>query len=221
MRANVRVNIRDSSAILVNNAFSDAQINAKLNDAMRLVQRKFYPRLSQQTSAQTGLSIAIGLYSGTTTPVNYARICELFVGTTPFGTSPQFCDLDKFLSIRSGQQAAFATPDNARVVRWTCYREGTGTAVSVGKWTVLIHPPAIITTALSALVELEQADLSADGDIPDVPPEGCTMMEGLASFWLGGIIGRENASSFIQFWPELKELAQASKTRDSMDKGRV
>lgn len=218
MRTNVRDNIRDDSATSANRFWTDAQLNVHINSAMRVIQRRFYPRISQQGSAATGLSYAANAYIATTTPTNYFRILAIAQGTT-FGPGmmPAFRPVQEFWDIRAGQMGATPTYLNANPSIWTCWREGTSTTASQGKWTVAIHSPSPSTIPYSALVELEQADLSADADTPDVPPEGCTMIEHLASFWCGTIMGRDYVKMFLTTYPQLQEVAGLSLANKEKD----
>lgn len=219
MTSNIRVNIRDNSTTSANQMFTDAHIATHVNTAMRLIQRKWFPRLTIRTAAQTGLSYASG-YSDTTDETNYARILEIFAATAGVNKSPIFKPVQEFLKIRSDAlRLATGVNTASEASHWTCWREGTSTPASQGKWTVLIHPP-VSTTAFSALVELEQADLSATTDAPDIPPEGCSMIEHLASYWLGNIKGVPWANSFLTTFPQLRELADAKMAEAAKDEGR-
>lgn len=218
----VRANIRDNSAASANQAFSDAQIYAKINDAMRLVQRRFYPRIARQTAAQTGLSFAGGGNGiASTTPTNYARIIAISPGTAFGGIIGAALTVDEFFAKRGGQLSTAPNPPQASYIVWTCWREGAASGSTQGAWAVAIYPPPSTNpTTFSALVELEQADLSGGSDTMDLPPEGVTMVENLASFWLAKILGREYADAFMATYPELKELASMNKSLVDKVEGR-
>lgn len=204
----VRVNIRDNSATAANQAFADADITNKLNDAYRLVSRKYFPRIARQTAAQTGLTITgSGSYIGTTSATNYARIiaiCRATAFSLAHGTwIPVQEMMDKW-----GAQAFDGTViPGSPLSHWTAWREGTDTTASQGKWTVAVFPAPASSSTYSMLVEMERTDLSAGSDTMDIPPEGISMVENLASYWLASILERNYAGIFISQWPELKELA--------------
>lgn len=208
-RLTVRANIRDNSSTAANQSFSDAQINAKLNDAARLVARKFFPRIARQAFSATGLTINGSTTVGLTTATNYARLIAIQAGTAFNGSQGTRLSVEKFMALTGAQLQDNAPAGVGGVVKWCAWREGSATSASEGKWAVAVYPQPQSNTNYSALVELEQADLAADADTFDLPPEGVTMVENLASFWLAGILERNYAQAFVAQYPELKELGVA------------
>ena len=218
--ARVRLNARDNSATAANNALTDTNITGWINIGMRMVQRRYAPRLVGQNAAATGLSFAAGVVSDLTTVANYARIVTLMraSGAVVYGPPLVWKDVSEFLNLRGGQSktdlvAGAGTTDVAYPTYWTGWREADTVAVNQGKWTILIHPTPTGTVTLSALVELEQADLSTGTDSPDVPAEGCSLIECIASYFAAHNLGRPWADTFMAAYPELKDEV-AWKTRD-------
>jgi hypothetical protein len=208
----VRVNARDNSSVSTNNSLTDANIIGWLNIGMRMVQRRYAPRLAGQTSAQTGLSFTASTVADTTLATNYARIVTLMRGasTIIYGPPLVWKDVDEFMNLRGGQSktnvvSGSGLVDSLYPVYWTGWREGTTTAADQGKWTILIHPTPTGTVTLSAIVELEQADMSNGTDSPDVPAEGCSLIECIASYFAAKNLGRPWADAFMAAYPELKE----------------
>lgn len=219
--ADVRLNIRDNATVVGNQAFTDAQITDKINEALRLVQPRYYPRISFRTSAQTGLSFAQGIDHDITDEANYARLIQITIGTTQvLGTGPAFKKVEDFIAMRAGQQTAFSPQANAYPVWWTAWRESSSTSADQGKWTVLIHPASPSVLPYSALVELEPTDLSSGSDTLDIPTLGCTMVTHLASYWLGSNLGVPWAKSFLDVFPELKGMATQRRGEADTDERR-
>lgn len=223
LRTRVRANVRDNSATAGNRALSDAAINGYINLAVRMVQQRYAPRPTGQSATQTGLSYSTNGFSGNTTLATYSRLISVMLVASAgdvYGVPLVWKEPDEFMNLRAGQSSTSSVSDAgtasaANPVYWTAWREGTETAANQGKWRVLIHPPATSAALLSALVEFEHADLSSDGDSPDVPPEGSSLIELIASYLSARDLGRANADAFLAIYPDVKAEVEW-KVRDEL-----
>lgn len=221
--ARVRLNARDNSSVSANNALTDANITGWVNIGMRMVQRRYAPRLVGVSATNTGLSYGAGVSVDTTTAANYARIVELFLVSTAgtiYGVPLVRKDVEEFFALAAAQSSTnlplgAGTDVTTYPMYWTGWRGATTTAADQGKWTVLIHPAPATSALLAALVELEQADMSIGTDSPDVPAEGCTLIECIASYFAAHNLGRPWADAFMSAYPELKDEV-AWKAKDEL-----
>lgn len=224
LRTRVRANAKDDSATTANRSLSDAQINGWINLAFRRVQRQWVggPRKIGRTATQTGLSYGASGYSDLTNEANYGAIRAAYVVQVVgdiYGVPLVRKEPEEFGYLRGGQSidntvAGSGTGVASTPIYYTAWREQTTTAADQGKWRVLIHPPSSTAVLVALVVEIEQADLSADADSPDVPLEACSEIEAIASYFASANLGRPWADSYLKMVPWFEE-ALKWETRDA------
>lgn len=189
---------QDNDANTANYAFTDAEVTARIN--RYYIRHKLAVDIRPQllSATTTGLTFVDLTAAYTTSAVNLRRILNLWIvgsaGAVVVDTAnrPQpleKCTENEILEWNTDYVYAAFPPSNYPA-RYSAERIGTGTAASVGKWRVRLHPIPNFTGYLLTEAEVEPTALSSGSDIPDLQDEEGYALGSLTGAWMAARIGR-------------------------------
>lgn len=192
-KALIRQLVQDSDATA--QGLSDAQLLVYLNMHYDWIYQRGEPRLKFDNASTTGLTVAAGAYSVTTTPTNYAKIHALFASNTSPLNPISIVPLEELFTNIDASVTGLR-PDNAAIHRNTD-----------GKWTVYTSRAGAPSTGtlISAVVELEPTALTSGGTIVLRDSEAY-LLTVMAALDAAMALGRDARPGLVQNLREERDL---------------